>query len=147
MSTGARGADTLARALRAGLDGDHGALADLCTDDVRVWTPGFAASSLDELRRELDRRDDAFSDVELDVTPLDVRGDYACAEWSASMTHSGPLVLRDDAVVDPTGLRITLRGVTVAELDGDRICSLRQYWDELSALEQLGLLHGEPAPG
>jgi hypothetical protein len=30
--------------------------------------------------------------------------------------------------------------VTVAEFRGDRICSLRQYWDELSLFEQLGLL-------
>jgi hypothetical protein len=27
----------------------------------------------------------------------------------------------------------------VAEFRDDRICSLRQYWDELSAYEQLGL--------
>jgi hypothetical protein len=42
--------------------------------------------------------------------------------------------------VDSTGVRVTLHGITVAELRGDRICALRQYWDELSVFDQLGLL-------
>ena len=37
-------------------------------------------------------------------------------------------------------MRIALHGVTVAEFRGDRICALRQYWDELSVFDQLGLL-------
>lgn len=56
------------------------------------------------------------------------------------LTHSGPLVLMDDAVIEPTGLRFTLTGVTVAEFDGDRIRSFREYWDEASLLDQLVLL-------
>jgi hypothetical protein len=55
------------------------------------------------------------------------------------MTHSGALEIKDAAVVEPTGLRITVNGATIAEFRGDRICSLRQYWDELSVFEQLGL--------
>ena len=37
--------------------------------------------------------------------------------------------------------------MTVAEFRGNRICSLRQYFDRLSVLEQLGLLSEEAAPG
>jgi hypothetical protein len=33
-----------------------------------------------------------------------------------------------------------------AEFRGDRICSLRQYWDELTVFDQLGLLHGDGEP-
>ena len=90
----------------------------------------------------LDRRDDAFSDIELNVMALDVGGDYACVEWSVDMTHTGIVALAGDRHIDPTGTRVTLHGVTVAEFHGDRICSLRQYWDELAVLEQLGLLTG-----
>jgi hypothetical protein len=43
-------------------------------------------------------------------------------------------------VIDPTGLRLSLHGVTVAEFDGDKIASFRQYWDEVELLEQLALL-------
>jgi ketosteroid isomerase-like protein len=69
-----------------------------------------------------------------------VGGGYACAEWSVTMTHSGPLTLAGGEVVEPTGARITVNGVTVAEFRGDRICSLRQYWDELGVFEQIGLM-------
>jgi ketosteroid isomerase-like protein len=47
----------------------------------------------------------------------------------------------DDVVIDPTGLRVSLHGVAVAEFDGDRIASFRQYWDQGELLDQL-----PPAP-
>jgi ketosteroid isomerase-like protein len=140
MTSNASRATALVRALQAGLDGDGSVVRDLCTEDVKAWTPALSASSLAELAAELERRDLAFSDIELEVAPLDVSGDYACAEWSVTMTHTGPLVLAGGEVVEPTGTRITLNGATVAEFRGDRICSLRQYWDELAVFEQIGLM-------
>jgi ketosteroid isomerase-like protein len=138
-------ATTLMRALRAGLDGDDRTLRELYTDDVTAWTPALWASSLDELAAELERRDRAFTDIELEVVPLDVGGDYACAEWSVTMTHTGPLPLAGGEVLEATGTRVTVNGATVAEFRGDRICSLRQYWDELAVFEQLGLVTGDDA--
>ena len=132
-------ATTLVRALRAGIEGDRDALHAVFTDDVRAWTPALSTTSLTDLIDELDRRDDAFSDVELDVVPLDVGGDFACVEWAVAMTHTGPLTLADDTSIEPSGIRVTLHGVTVAEFHGERICSLRQYWDEFAVLEQLGV--------
>ena len=140
MTSNAERATTLMRALRAGIDGDTTTIRDLCTEDVKAWTPALSAGSITELTAELERRDHAFSDIDLEVAPLDVGGDYAFAEWSVSMTHTGPLVLAGGEVAEPTGTRITLNGATVAEFRGDRICSLRQYWDELAAFEQIGLI-------
>ena len=48
----------------------------------------------------------------------------------------------DQRSIEPSGTRVTLHGVTVAEFHGERICSLRQYWDEIAVLEQLGVLRG-----
>ena len=143
MTSNATRAEAIVRALRAAIEGDRDAMAQLVTDDVKVWAPSVGASSRADLLASVGRRDDSFSAIELVATPLDVGGDYAAAEWSATMTHTGPLTLRDGAMVDATGLVITVYGVTVAEFDGDRICSLRQYWDELAVFEQLGLLHAE----
>ena len=89
---------------------------------------------------ELDRRDEAFSDVELRVAPLDVGGDYACVEWTVEMTHSGTIALANDTNIEASGIRVALHGVTIAEFLDERICSLRQYWDEHTVLEQLGVL-------
>jgi ketosteroid isomerase-like protein len=140
MTSNEARAAILAQALRAGVDGDAPTISRLCSDDVRGWTPVRAVSSIDELLTEVRRREDAFSDVELEVIPLDVGGDYACAEWRVTMTHTGELVLDEDTVVEPTGERVTLNGVTVAEFRDDQICSFRQYWDELAVFEQLGLV-------
>jgi ketosteroid isomerase-like protein len=140
MTSNEARAAILAEALRAGVDGDAPTISRLCTDDVTGWTPVRAVSSIDELLTEVRRREDAFSDLELEVIPLDVGGDYACAEWRVTMTHTGELVLDEDTVVEPTGERVTLTGVTVAEFRDDQICSFRQYWDELAVFEQLGLV-------
>ena len=139
-------ATTLVRALHAAIDRDRQTLQEVLTDDVRAWSPALSTASLDELLDELDRRDGAFADVELHVTALDVGGDHACVEWTVEMTHSGPIVLADGMNIESSGLRVALHGITVAEFIGDRICSLRQYWDELTVLEQLGVLtrHAEP---
>jgi hypothetical protein len=140
VTTNAARAETLVCALRAGIDGDHETVRMLVTDDVRAWTPAFATATRDELIDALHSRDDAFSDIDLRARPLDVGGDFACVEWSVDMTHTGPLTLGPETTVEPTGIRVAVHGVTVAEFDGERICSFRQYWDELAVLEQLGLL-------
>jgi ketosteroid isomerase-like protein len=140
VTSNADRATILTRALRTRFASDGAAIEDLYTDDVRAWTPARSMTSLAELLVEFDRHDDAFSDVSLDVVPLDTGGEYACAEWTVVMTHSGALAVAGQEVVEPTGVRVTLHGVTVAEFRGGRICSLRQYWDELELYEQLGLV-------
>ena len=79
----------------------------------------------------------AFSDIELDISPLMSRA-RACVESVVHLTHSGSLAIGDDRVVGPTGPRVSLHGVTVAEFDGDRISSFRQYWDEVELLGPAG---------
>jgi ketosteroid isomerase-like protein len=127
MTTNAQRAQILERALRARVEGDRHTAERLYTDDVTAWTPAFSTSSRAELLAEFDRTDDAFSDVSVDISPLDVGGDFACAEWTVTM-----------AALDPDGGRATVHGITIAEFQGDRICSLRQYWDELAVAELLG---------
>ena len=145
MTSNAARAATLERVLRAAIEGDSTVIPESCTDDVTVWGPAMSAASSRELAAEVERRDDAFSGVELEVRPLDINGDFACAEWWVTMSHTGDLLLADGMTIEPTGVRIRLNGATVAEFRGERICSLRQYWDELTVLEQLGLLPGETA--
>ncbi len=143
MASNAERAATLVRALEASIIGDSTVIADLYTDDVRGWAPALTVSSAAELAVEFEDRDGAFSDIELDVSPFDVAEDRACVEWVVNLTHSGPLELDDDIELDPTGLRVSLHGVTVAEFDGAKISSFRQYWDEVELLEQLALLPTE----
>jgi len=136
-------AASLVQAIEATVTGDSRVVCELYADDVQGWSPTMTVTSAAELAVELEDRQDAFSDIGLDVTPLDVGDDQACVEWIATATHSGPLVVDEDVVIEPSGGRFTLRGVTVADFEGDRIRAFRQYWDEVSLLEQLQLLPSE----
>ena len=125
------------RALEASVAGDSSVIAELYVDDVHGRAPAMTISSAAELAVEFEDRDSAFSEIELEVSPVEVCGDRACVEWVASLRHSGPLAIDDETVIQPTGARVTLHGVTVAEFAGDRIASFRQYWDEVELLAQL----------
>jgi ketosteroid isomerase-like protein len=139
MTSNAQRASLLEQLLRGVVEGDRAAVAALCTEDVKAWTPERAISSRDELLAELGRREESFSfsdsGAEADIMPLDVGGEFACAEWTVTLAHTGKLDLADGRVLQPTGARVRVHGVTVAEFSGERICALRQYWDELGALE------------
>ena len=139
MTSNAQRASLLEQLLRGVVEGDRAAVAALCTVDVKAWTPERAISSRDELLAELGRREESFSfsdsGAEADIMPLDVGGEFACAEWTVTLAHTGKLDLADGRVLQPTGARVRVHGVTVAEFSGERICALRQYWDELGALE------------
>ena len=115
------------RAIRATLEGDSSVVADLFTFDVRasisntVWSaPGLAV--------EIEDRAGAFADVDLRVKHWRALDDQMWVEWSASVVHVGPVAVAG-VVIEPTGHRVELSGITVAEFTGDRIAGFRQYWD------------------
>ena len=82
----------------------------------------------------------AFSEVDVTLDPVDAVGDKLIAEWRVAATHTGLLTLDEELALEPTGRRIELRGVVIAEFEGDRIRNFRQHWDEADLLEGLGLL-------
>lgn len=96
-------------------------------------------TSREELAFDIEERDGTFTDVEVAFAPLEVSGTQACVEWVVSAVHSGPWVLEESraGVLAPTGRRVRVRAVTVAEFEGDRICSFRSYWDDLPLLSDL----------
>ncbi|HZR13636.1 MAG TPA: ester cyclase [Acidimicrobiia bacterium] len=130
----------LRRALEVSIVGDATLLPTLYTDDVHGWSPALLVSSRAELADELQTRAGAFTDVVMSIAPVDITDGKGYAEWAFAATHTGPFVIDDDDVIHPTGRRVTLRGMTVAEFDGARIKAFRQYWDEIALLEGLGLL-------
>jgi hypothetical protein len=143
MTTSAERTATLIRALEASATGDSSVVAELYTNDVKGWSPAMSVSSAAELAVELEDRDEAFSELDLAFAPLDVGRDRACVEWTMTATHTGTLTIDDEHELEPTEIRLTVRGITVAEFDGDRIRSFRQYWDEAELLDQLGLLQDD----
>jgi ketosteroid isomerase-like protein len=132
-------AQRLTEVIAAAIRGDASKVADWFTLDVVGSGPVIRVKSRAELDSDIRERAATFTDLEIAFSPLDVAGPQACVEWVASAVHTGPLVLdeRRAAVVVPTGRRVRMRAVTVAEFEGDQISSFRSYWDDLPALSDL----------
>ena len=89
----------LVRALEVSVLGDASSLEELFTSDVTGLSPILSCTSLAEFAVELEEQEDVFTEVAIEVHPLDVAGDRACVEWVASAVHSGPLPLDEDETV------------------------------------------------
>jgi ketosteroid isomerase-like protein len=131
-------AAVLRDALHAAATGDQALIERAYSEDVTGWSPVLQVSSRDDLAADLGGRT-AFSDIDLTLDPVDAVGDKLIAEWRLAATHTGVLAL-DDLELEPTGRRVELRGVFIAEFEGDRIRRFRQYWNEAELIEGLGLL-------
>jgi hypothetical protein len=82
-------------------------------------------------------REVAFSNVVILLRGLDEVGNKAYAEWVIEADHTGPLILAEDAEVEPTGRHVKLPGVTVADFREGKIRSYRTYFDDISLIEQV----------
>ena len=125
--------DVLLNALEAEVGGASVDLGTLFTDDVVGWSPYASVSGLAALAE----RETAFSNVLIMLRGLDEVGNKAFAEWLIEADHTGPLVLFEDAVLEATGRRVQLPGVTVADFRDGKIRSFRSYFDDISLLEQI----------
>jgi steroid delta-isomerase-like uncharacterized protein len=76
----------------------------------------------------------AFPDLSFDVIAMHPAGDRAVvARWVMRGTNTGPF-----RGAPPTGRTVTLPGVDLLTVRGDRILSVEGYFDRLATLEQLG---------
>ena len=129
--------NVLLKALEAEVGGATADPGTLFTDDVVGWSPYMTVSGLPALADLSALRDVAFSNVAIMFRGLDEVGNKAFAEWLIEADHTGPLVLGEDAVLEPTGRHVQLAGVTVADFRQGKIRSFRTYFDDASLIEQL----------
>ena len=129
--------DVLLKALEAEVGGASVDRATLFTDDVVGWSPIATVSGLTDLVELAADRETTFSNVVIMFRGLDEVGNKAFAEWLVEADHTGPMVLGDGAVLEATGRRVRLAGVTVADFRGEKIRSFRTYFDDVSLLEQM----------
>jgi len=108
------------RALEACTLGEVESLPDLFTEDVNGWSPNLLVTSREELAEVVADREDAISDVDLEINALDVFGNKGFAEYRLSGTFSGPFALSEDTVVEPNGHELLLGAAMVAEFKGTR---------------------------
>ena len=129
--------DVLLKALEAEVGGASVDPGTLFTDDVVGWSPYATVSGVSALAELAAVRDMAFSNVEITFRGLDEVGNKAFAEWVVDADHTGPLILSEDAALEPTGRHVRLAGATVADFREGKIRSYRTYFDDVSLIEQI----------
>jgi hypothetical protein len=81
---------------------------DQLVDDVEVPFPGFLEGAADDRLALLTTR------------------------WTGRGTHEGELMS-----ISPTGKRVTVSGLTISRLEGDKIVEEFQNWDTFGMMQQL----------
>ena len=60
-------------------------------------------------------------------------GDLVATRWIGRGTHEGELM-----GIQPTGKQVTVSGLTISRLEGDKIVEEFQNWDTFGTMQQLG---------
>jgi predicted ester cyclase len=74
----------------------------------------------------------AFPDARITVEQQLAEGDLVATRWTGRGTHEGELM-----GISPTGKRVTVSGLTISRLEGDKIVEEFQNWDTFGRMQQL----------
>ncbi len=118
-------------------DGDRTALDRYVAPDARTVMTGFEGSTIEVMREDVDRYFGAFSDVTTEIVEMLNEGDRVVLWWRTTGTHTGPY---GDIAPQPTGLVITMEGVDLYRVTGDKVTEVRSFWDAAAVYRQFGLL-------
>jgi hypothetical protein len=86
--------------------------SNVFADEVVVESRYLSARDRCELFDRLGDRRGAFSDVELVVDRVEAGPVWVDVTWHFWATHSGPILVNEDELYEPTGRRVTGGGVT-----------------------------------
>lgn len=125
--------------------GDVETVMQSYADDAELTLPGSPTlRGKDAIRANWQ----AFKGALPDEHPTSIRhvaeGNTVVTIWVTEATHSGPLPMPNGETLPPTGKKVVTRGVTVQEIEGDKVKRQAFYFDNLAFLQQLGVI---PEPG
>jgi len=133
------------RIVRAYLDAfnarDWTAHAALLAEDAVMEVPGTGERyrGRDAVSASERAWTDAFEDARIDLDHLAGGGGVVVAEYTGTGTHTGPLP-GPDGEIAPTGRPGTLRLCDVFTIRDGRIVAVREYYDTMALLAELGLV-------
>jgi predicted ester cyclase len=82
----------------------------------------------------------AFPDLHFTLKDRIADGDNVAITWTATGTHSGPMMTPNGNQIPPTGRQGVVNGCTTYKFQGGKAVSSQNYWDMASLLMQLGLM-------
>jgi steroid delta-isomerase-like uncharacterized protein len=93
----------------------------------------------DEIRDHVAGIFETWPDLSFRTRRLLTGPDHAVCEWMATATHTRTM-RRGEIVAEPTGRRVSWRGVDVFTIVGGKIARKDVYADSVTILRELGLL-------
>ncbi|MCK9520531.1 MAG: nuclear transport factor 2 family protein [Dehalococcoidia bacterium] len=85
-----------------------------------------------------------FSDVSYEILGALENGSRVAVEWRYRATNHHPITVADGVDLPATGKRVEVRGMSVFEVEGEKIVDEHAYWDDYQLYHDLGLV---PAVG
>jgi predicted ester cyclase len=126
--------------------GDKMEALEVCSADLDFWAPGYMGGrGVDAAWTYNEPFVSAFPDAKVTITNQVESGNTVVSEITYTGTHTGPLP-SPQGPVPPTGKRIDLPGCGIARIEAGKIVSFRGYFDQLTLMQQLGLMPEPAAP-
>ncbi len=134
-------ADVVERFVKAWNDRDVEAMTATLSPDCEVSRPGGEVLRGKEQIVARQRQDwDSFPDTRIDIKLLVSEGTTVVEESTSTGTNTGPLHLPNGTTIPATGRQVVMPYATFWEVKDGLIVAVRDYWDNVAMLEQLGLL-------
>ena len=102
-----------------------------------VWhEPDQDIRGYEEARQFVSTFFDAFPDINITLEDVIAEGDQAVTRYTIRGTHRG----ETEEFGPPTGRQMELEGITIHRIEGGKIVEEWERYDNLSVMEQLGLV-------
>jgi steroid delta-isomerase-like uncharacterized protein len=111
-------------------------IEEIYAPDVVWHEPDQEVRGIDEARQFVTTFKTALPDLNITVEDVVGEGDKAVTRWTVRGTHQGEV----EEFGPPTGRQVELKGITIHRIDGGKIVEEWEAYDNLSILQQLGLV-------
>ncbi len=115
---------------------DPDALEEVYAADLVWHEPDRDVQGIEEAKQYLSMYLSAFPDLSLTVEDAIAEGDKVVARWTSRGTHQGEI----EEFGPPTGKQFEVEGITIQRIEGGKIVEEWERYDNLSILQQLGLV-------
>ena len=111
------------------------AVDELWAQNCVLQSPPILCQSADEFKQHVAAVKAAFPDITFSLDDTVAEGDKVGYNWTGSGTHQG-----DCMGISPTGKKITFPGSGIAHIVEGKIARVRENWDALGLMQQLGAI-------
>lgn len=82
----------------------------------------------------------AFPDLQAKRERAVAQGEWVFVEYMVTGTHKGPLPGPEGQMIPPTNKPVVVKNVSVYRVQGGKVTEVREYFDQLGFMMQLGLM-------